>query len=50
MKTTDFARYVSAFLTDYLPKQQGTSQNTIRSYKLHRKIQRMKRLQLICLH
>lgn len=33
MKTTDFARYLSAFLTDYLPKQRGTSQNTIRSYR-----------------
>ncbi|MDL2302362.1 site-specific integrase [Lachnospiraceae bacterium OttesenSCG-928-D06] len=33
MRTTDFARYLSAFLTDYLPKQRGVSQNTIRSYR-----------------
>ena len=33
MKTTDFARYLSTFLTDYLPKQRNTSQNTIRSYR-----------------
>lgn len=33
MKTTDFARYLSIFLTDYLPKQRGISQNTIRSYR-----------------
>lgn len=33
MKTTDFARYLSSFLTDYLPKQRGASQNTILSYR-----------------
>lgn len=33
MKTTDFAKYLSAFFLDYLPRQRGTSQNTICSYR-----------------
>lgn len=33
MKTTDFAYYLSSFLTDYLPLQRNTSRNTIRSYR-----------------
>lgn len=31
--TTDFAKTVSGFLTDYLPLQRGYSQNTILSYR-----------------
>ena len=31
--TTDFARAVTGFLTDYLPLQRGYSQNTILSYR-----------------
>lgn len=33
MKTnTDFAKYISAFLSDYLPHHRGVSPNTIKSY------------------
>ncbi len=33
MKTdTDFARYVSMFLSDYLPHHRNVSPNTIKSY------------------
>ena len=31
--TTDFARLVSEFLTDYLPLQRNYSKNTILSYR-----------------
>ena len=31
--TTDFARVVTGFLTDYLPLQRGYSKNTILSYR-----------------
>lgn len=33
MKTTDFAEYLSTFLTMYLPGQRGLSSNTILSYR-----------------
>ena len=33
MKTTDFAEYLSTFLTMYLPGQRGLSSNTIMSYR-----------------
>ena len=33
MNSTDFARLVTSFLTDYLPFQRGYSQNTILSYR-----------------
>jgi len=33
MKTTDFAQYLSAYLTMYLPGQAGLSENTITSYR-----------------
>lgn len=32
MRTTDFAEYLSSFLTMYLPGQKGLSSNTIMSY------------------
>ena len=31
--TTDFAKVVTGFLTDYLPLQRGYSKNTILSYR-----------------
>ena len=31
--STDFARMVTGFLTDYLPLQRGYSQNTVLSYR-----------------
>jgi integrase/recombinase XerD len=33
MKTTDFARYLSAFLSTYMPGVRNVSTNTIRSYR-----------------
>lgn len=33
VNTTDFARMVTRFLTDYLPLQRGYSKNTILSYR-----------------
>ena len=33
VNTTDFAKLVTGFLTDYLPLQRGYSQNTILSYR-----------------
>jgi site-specific recombinase XerD len=33
MKPTDFSRYLTAFLSDYLPIQKNVSQNTIKSYR-----------------
>lgn len=33
MKPTDFAKYLTEFLSEYLPKQKNVSKNTIRSYR-----------------
>ena len=33
MKPTDFAKYLTEFLSVYLPKQKNVSKNTIRSYR-----------------
>ena len=33
MKPTDFAKYLTEFLSDYLPTQKNVSKNTIRSYR-----------------
>ncbi len=33
MKPTDFAKYLTEFLSDYLPHQKNVSKNTIRSYR-----------------
>lgn len=33
MKPTDFAKYLTAFLSAYLPNQKNVSKNTIRSYR-----------------
>jgi site-specific recombinase XerD len=33
MKPTDFSRYLTGFLTDYLPIQKNVSPNTIKSYR-----------------
>lgn len=33
MKPTDFAKYISGFLTKYLPNEKGASRNTIASYR-----------------
>jgi integrase/recombinase XerD len=33
MKTTDFSRYLTGFLTNYLPHETGASKNTIFSYR-----------------
>ena len=33
MNSTDFARMVTGFLTDYLPLQRGYSPNTVLSYR-----------------
>lgn len=33
MKPTDFAKYLTEFLADYLPLQKNVSRNTIRSYR-----------------
>src|SRR3990167_11535313 len=33
MKTTDFAKYLTEFLSVYLPKQKNVSKNTIYSYR-----------------
>ena len=33
MKPTDFATYLTQFLSDYLPGQKNVSPNTIRSYR-----------------
>ena len=33
MKPTDFAMYVTAFLTNYLPAQRNASPNTIKAYR-----------------
>jgi len=33
MKPTDFAKYLTEFLADYLPSQKNVSRNTIRSYR-----------------
>lgn len=33
MKPTDFAKYLTAFLSDYLPNQKNVSKNTIHSYR-----------------
>lgn len=32
MKTTDFAKHLTAFFTEYLIGERGVSPNTIRSY------------------
>lgn len=32
MKTTDFAKYLTAYFTEYLIGERGVSPNTIRSY------------------
>lgn len=33
MKTTDFSRYLTGFLTNYLPHERGAGRNTISSYR-----------------
>ncbi len=33
MKPTDFAKYLTEFLSDYLPTQKNVSKNTIYSYR-----------------
>ena len=33
MKPTDFAKYLTEFLSAYLPTQKNVSKNTIRSYR-----------------
>ena len=33
MKPTDFAKYLTEFLSDYLPTQKNVSKNTIHSYR-----------------
>jgi len=33
MKPTDFSRYLSCFLSEYLPVQKNVSQNTVKSYR-----------------
>ncbi len=33
MKTTDFSKYLTGFLTNYLPYERGASKNTISSYR-----------------
>jgi site-specific recombinase XerD len=33
MKPTDFAKYLTEFLSGYLPEQKNVSKNTIRSYR-----------------
>ncbi|MBX9744485.1 MAG: site-specific integrase [Chlamydiales bacterium] len=33
MKPTDFAKYLTEFLSEYLPEQKNVSKNTIRSYR-----------------
>lgn len=33
MKTTDFARYLTSFMTDYLIGEKGFSHNTVRTYR-----------------
>ena len=33
MKLTDFAKYLTEFLSEYLPEQKNVSKNTIRSYR-----------------
>ncbi|HAT8111897.1 TPA: hypothetical protein JA346_07595 [Legionella pneumophila] len=40
MKPTDFAEYLTEFLTVYLPKQKNVSKNTIYSYRDTLKIEK----------